>query len=60
MVSKHQGRANNPIAKEYHSSKQNSNILYLHGNNMYGWAMTHSLPTSAFDWVEHCHSLEES
>jgi hypothetical protein len=26
-------------------------VMYLDANNLYGWAMSQSLPTGEFDWL---------
>jgi len=51
MVSKRFAKANNPQCPDYDSSKQNSWIIYLDANNLYGWAMIQPLPVGGFQWV---------
>ena len=53
MICKRYARANNKyLGPEYFDpSKQNSFIMYLDANNLYGWAMSRSLPISGFHWV---------
>ena len=58
MVSKRHARANNPRIEGYDPEKPNSH--YLDANNLYGWAMSQSLPTGAFRWEEDCESLAGS
>ena len=36
----------------YDSSLPNQNIIYLDANNLYGWAMSQSLPTLAFRFLQ--------
>ena len=44
--------ANNPYMDEYDSSKPTKYLKYLDANNLYGWAMSQSLPTGGFHWVK--------
>ena len=45
--------ANNPyMGSEYDSSKPTRYLQYLDVNNLYGWAMSHPLPTGGFRWVD--------
>ena len=57
MVSKRHARANNPRVEGYDLEKPNSHIMYLDANNLYGWAMSKSLPTGGFRWVDDCDGL---
>ena len=34
------------------TQKKKENILYLDANNLYGYAMSKFLPTSAFKWID--------
>ena len=54
MQSVHRWTAvNNPyMGSEYESSKPTKYLQYLDSNNLYGWAMSESLPTGEFCWVE--------
>ena len=36
---------------EFDPAKESKFISYLDANNLYGWAMSESLPTSGFDWM---------
>ena len=36
---------------DYASSKESKFIIYLDGNNLYGWAMSRYLPYGRFDWL---------
>ena len=44
-------RANNKYMKNYDENKESSYIQYLDANNLYGWAMTQTLPVNGFKWV---------
>ena len=48
---KRYAKANNPLVEGYDSAKENSFILYLDSNNLYGYSMSQSLPMSEFQWV---------
>ena len=37
---------------DHEPGMQKSSILYYDANNLYGWAMSQSLPTGAFEWVD--------
>lgn len=45
MLSKRYAQAINPQVDSYVPSKPPTRILYLDGNNLYGWAMSQLLPT---------------
>ena len=45
--------ANNPyMGSEYDKSKPTKYLQYLDANNLYGWAMSQSLPTGGFRWIK--------
>ena len=45
--------ANNPyMGSEYDKSKPTKYLQYLGANNLYGWAMSQSLPTGGFRWIK--------
>ena len=44
-------KANNKYMKCYDSSKESKFIMYLDGNNLYGWAMSQCLPSRGFKWL---------
>ena len=50
-ISKRYAEANNKYMKHYRPDKESSYIQYLDANNLYGWAMTQSLPTHGFQWM---------
>ena len=45
-------KANNPNAPNYDPGKPKSLIQYCDAYNLYGQAMSQSLPTRAFPWVD--------
>ena len=53
MISTRYGKSNNKYMGETFDNKQPSKyIAYLDANNLYGWAMSKSLPTHGFKWME--------
>ena len=50
-ISKRYAEANNKYMKSYNPDEESSYIQYLDANNLYGWAMTQSLPTHGFKWI---------
>ena len=51
-ISKRYSEANNKYMKDYDPSKETKFIQYLDANNLYGWAMSQSLPTHGFKWMK--------
>ena len=51
-ISKRYAKANNKYMKDYDPNKQSTYIQYLDANNLYGWAMSQSLPTHGFKWMK--------
>ena len=43
---------NNKHMKKCDQSKASKYIMYLDAENLYGWAMSQSLPTDGFQWME--------
>lgn len=43
-------KANNKYLKDYDKNKHSNYLFYLDANNLYGWAMSQSLPTGDFKW----------
>ena len=43
--------ANNKYMKSYNPEFESSYLMYLDANNLYGWAMSQSLPTGDFKWI---------
>ena len=50
-ISKRYAEANNKYMKSYNPDEKSSFIQYLDANNLYGWAMSQSLPTHGFKWM---------
>ena len=44
--------ANNLYMEEYDEDKETNYLQYLDANNLYGWAMSQSLPTGEFRWIK--------
>ena len=51
-ISKRYGQANNKYMKDYDPDEPSTYIQYLDANNLYGWAMSQSLPTHGFKWMK--------
>ena len=51
-IEKRYAEANNKYMIEYNPDKPSTYIQYLDANNLYGWAMTQSLPTHGFKWMK--------
>ena len=51
-ISKRYAEANNKYMDNYDPSKPTTYIQYLDTNNLYGWAMSQSLPTHGFSWIK--------
>ena len=58
MNSRRFTKANNPKVPDYDPRKPKRRIQYYNTNNLYGWAMSQSLPTGAFEWVDQ-HDVEK-
>ena len=50
-ISKRYAEANNKYMKDYDPDESFTYIQYLDANNLYGWAMSQSLPTHGFKWM---------
>ena len=51
MISNRFSKANNPYVPDYDPTQENFCVMYFDANNLYGWAMSQSLPTGEFDWL---------
>ena len=51
MICKRLAKANNSKCKIQDPTKLVSWLIYLDANNLYGWAMSQSLPTHGFRWL---------
>ena len=48
----HYALANNPyMGEKFNPDESTCYLQYLCENNLYGWAMSQSLPTGGFRWV---------
>lgn len=50
-ITKRHAKANNTYLDEYDTEQASTYIIYLDANNLYGWAMSQSLPTHDFEWL---------
>ena len=51
--------ANNYYMKDYDKTKESSYIQYLDANNLYGAAMSKTLPMKGFKWLDNIERLDE-
>ena len=45
-------KANNKYMKNHNINEESSYIQYLDANNLYGWAMSKTLPVNGFKWLD--------
>jgi len=50
QISTRHAVANNKYMSSYDQDKEDSYIIYLDANNLYGWSMSRYLPTKNFKW----------
>lgn len=51
MISQRYANANNRYLSDYDPCQPSNYLMYLDANNLYGWAMSQSLPTHDFCWL---------
>ena len=53
MITTRYAKANNPyMGRKFDPDQPTSYIIYLDANNLYGWAMSQTMPTGEFAWME--------
>ena len=45
-------KANNKYMKHHEKNKESTYLEYLDANNLYGWAMSETLPVRNSKWIE--------
>ena len=45
--------------RDYDKSKESSHLMYLNGNNLYGWAMSQKLHVNNFKWKTNIPTFDE-
>ena len=58
VISQKYAKANNPYVPGYDASKPSNYQMYFDANNLYGWAMSQSLPECGFAWVDEPESVD--
>lgn len=48
---KRHAKANNPHVMDYDENKEITYLSYIDANNLYGWAMSNSMPKNNFKWL---------
>jgi len=51
-IARRYGKANNKYMRDYNPGEENSYLMYLDANNLYGWAMSQPLPYRDFKWID--------
>ncbi|KAK3720534.1 hypothetical protein QZH41_001987 [Actinostola sp. cb2023] len=51
MITHRHAKANNPYVQDYNPEQPHNYLMYLDANNLYGWAMSQSLPVNNFGWL---------
>ena len=52
-------KANNKYMKNYNKNILSSYLLYLHANNLYGWAIRKKVPVDNFQWAKNLNIYSE-
>ena len=52
VITHRKGHANNKYMKNFDKDKPSTYIPYLDANNLYGWAMSQSMPYGGFKWID--------
>ena len=55
MIAERYAKASNKCMKDFNLEEESKLIQYLDANNLYGWAMSQSLPVSNFKWMTESH-----
>ena len=58
-INKRYSKANNEYCKDYDKEKLKKYIIYLHMNNLYGYAMSQYLPYANFKWVKDINKMKQ-
>lgn len=58
MISQRYAKANNSYIQGYDETKPCNYVMYFDANNLYGWAMSQSLPHDGFKWVDEPESID--
>ena len=51
-ISKRYNQAKNKQLKSYSQKQESKPSIYLHANNLYGYAMSEFFPTGGFKWID--------
>ena len=52
-------KANNKYVKDYKKDEEESFLQYSDANNLYGFAMSETLPVNGFNWIEDLSKIDE-
>ena len=52
-------KASNKYMKNYDKNIESSHLMYLNGNNLYGWTMSQRLPVNGFGLMEQLSEFDE-
>lgn len=50
-ISHRYSKANNIYMKDYNKDEEESHIIYLNANDLYGWVMSQASPSGGFHWM---------